>query len=157
VYFQFLHCISQDNWKEKTSYADYRISIAQQLLESVKLPEYSLRGRPSSSTTPIRLQAKTWAHFPMHIPSTEKKKVTKRCVMCYRRAKRSESVWQCKKCGVALHIEECFVVYHTQQSLYDTCTGEFRLSILCIQNSRKNLYWLIFYYFLDVTMPLRKY
>jgi hypothetical protein len=78
--------------KKKTSYADFRINIAQQLLESIKLPEYSVRGRPSSSTTPIRIQAKTWVHFPMHIPSTEKeKKVTKRC-MCYNRGKRRESV-----------------------------------------------------------------
>jgi rubrerythrin len=34
-------------------------------------------------------------------------KVTKRCVVCYSRG-RSESVWQCKQCGVVLHIEECF-------------------------------------------------
>jgi ribosomal protein L37AE/L43A len=25
-------------------------------------------------------------------------------------------LWQCKKCGVALHLEECFEVYHTQKS-----------------------------------------
>lgn len=103
--------------KKKANYSDFRINIAQQLLEAVQLPEYSVRGRPSSSTTPIRLQAKAWAHFPMHIPSTEKKKkVTKRCVVCYSRGKRSENVWQCKNCGVALHLEECFEVYHTQQS-----------------------------------------
>jgi hypothetical protein len=60
--------------KKKTNYSDFRINIAQQLLEAVQLPEYSVRERPSSSTTLIRLQAKAWAHFPMHIPSTEKKK-----------------------------------------------------------------------------------
>jgi hypothetical protein len=38
----------------------------------------------------------------------EENKVTKRCVVCYSRGKRSESVWQCKQYGVALHIEECF-------------------------------------------------
>jgi hypothetical protein len=103
--------------KKKTNYSDFRINIAQQLLEAVQLPEYSVGGRTSSSTTPIKLQAKTWGHFPMHIPSTEKKqKVTKQCVVCYSRGKRSETVWQCKKCGVALHLEECFEVYHTQQS-----------------------------------------
>jgi hypothetical protein len=42
VYFQFLHCTPQDNWKEKKSYADLRINIAQQLLESIKLPDYSV-------------------------------------------------------------------------------------------------------------------
>jgi hypothetical protein len=38
----------------------------------------------------------------------EENKVTKRCGVCYSRGKRSESVWQCKQFGVALHIEECF-------------------------------------------------
>jgi hypothetical protein len=38
----------------------------------------------------------------------EENKVTKMCVMCYSRGKRSESVWQCKQCGVAPHIEECY-------------------------------------------------
>jgi hypothetical protein len=52
--------------KKKKNYSDFRINIAQQLLEAVQLPEYSVRGRPSSSTSPIRLQAKAWAHFPMH-------------------------------------------------------------------------------------------
>jgi hypothetical protein len=86
VYFQFLHCVSQDDWEEEKNYSDVRINIAQQLLETVQLPEYSVRGRLSSSTTPIRLQAKAWDHFPMHIPSTEKmKKVTKRCVVSYSR------------------------------------------------------------------------
>jgi hypothetical protein len=43
---------------------------------------------------------------------------------------------------------------NTQQSFQDTNTGQFKLPILYMQNSRKkNLYWLIFYYFLDVTMP----
>jgi hypothetical protein len=102
--------------KKKTSYADFRINTAQQLLESVKLPEYSRQGRPSSSTTPIRLKANMGPLSNVHSFHREEKKNTKRCVVCYSRGKRSESVWQCKKCGVALHIEECFEVYHTQQS-----------------------------------------
>jgi hypothetical protein len=40
------------NENKKTSYADFRINIAHQLVESVKLPEYSVRGRPSSSIPP---------------------------------------------------------------------------------------------------------
>lgn len=106
---------------KKSEYSDFRINIAQQLLETVQLPEYSVRGQLSSSTTPIRLQAKAWAHFPMHIPCTGKRKnVTKRCVVCYARGKRSETVWQCKKCGTALHLDDCFEVYHTQQSYNHT-------------------------------------
>jgi hypothetical protein len=42
---------------------------------------------------------------PLH---REENRVTKRCIVCYSRGERSESVWQCKQYGVALHIEECF-------------------------------------------------
>jgi hypothetical protein len=100
--------------RKKKNFSDFRVCIAEQLLESVTLPEYSAKGRPFSST-PLRLQAKNWAHFPMNIPPTEKKKKpTKRCVVCYSKGKRSESKWQCKKCGVALHLPDCFEVYHTK-------------------------------------------
>ncbi|GBN61635.1 hypothetical protein AVEN_233484-1, partial [Araneus ventricosus] len=44
---------------------------------------YSVRGRLSACTTPMRLQAKTWAHFPIHIPPTEKKKkILQKGVLC---------------------------------------------------------------------------
>jgi hypothetical protein len=33
--------------------------------------------------------------------------------VCYSRGKRSKSAWQYKQCGVALHLEDCFEVYHT--------------------------------------------
>jgi rubrerythrin len=43
-----------------------------------------------------------------HSLHREENSLTERCVVCYSRGKRSESVWQCKHCGVAHHIEECF-------------------------------------------------
>jgi hypothetical protein len=102
---------------KKKPYTDFRVDIASKLLETVELPAYSIRGRPASSTTPLRLQGKNWAHFPMHVPATEKKKnATKRCVVCYSQGKRSESAWQCKTCGVAFHLPVCFEVYHTKSS-----------------------------------------
>jgi hypothetical protein len=96
-------------------FTGFRVSIATQLLGSVQMPNYTIRGRLSSSSTPLRLQAQTWAHFPMHVPPTEKKK--KKCYkkMCCK-GKRSESSWQCKKCGVALHLPDCFEIYHIQTS-----------------------------------------
>ena len=66
-----VHC----TWSEKKKrYTDFRVAAATQLLETVQLPDYKVRGRPSSITTPLRLQAKNWAHFPMRIPSTDEKK-----------------------------------------------------------------------------------
>ena len=103
--------------KKKTTYSDFRVSVAEQLLLSAEMPSYSTRGRPSAAPHPLGLQGKNWAHFPEHIPATEKKKnVTKRCVVCYSKGKRSETAWQCKKCGAALHLPDCFEVFHTKLS-----------------------------------------
>jgi hypothetical protein len=62
-------------------------------------------------------------------------------------------VWQCKKCGVALHLEEYFEVYHTQQSYKGSNTGEFIHSILCMQVFREKIYWLILYDFFMCFYP----
>jgi hypothetical protein len=48
-----------------------------------------------------------------HSLHRKENKVTKWFVVCYSRGKRSESVWQGKQCGVALHVEECFSLPHS--------------------------------------------
>ncbi|XP_015185810.1 PREDICTED: piggyBac transposable element-derived protein 4-like [Polistes dominula] len=89
--------------------------VAQQILESVCIPEYINRGRPSAGDVPKRLQSKCWGHFPRIIPPTEaKQKPQRRCRVCTKHKKRSETVWECKKCLVALHVPNCFEIYHTQ-------------------------------------------
>jgi hypothetical protein len=101
---------------DKRNYVDYRVDLAEQILENVTLPEYGTRGRQSHGDTPTRLQAKTWAHFPRNIPPTEKKKnPTRACRVCASNKKRSETTWECDKCLVALHVPECFRKYHTLQ------------------------------------------
>jgi hypothetical protein len=84
--------------KKKTYYSYFRINIAQQL------PEYSVRGRPSPSTTLIRLEAKARAHFPMHIPSTEKKKKSQNGVLCA-----TVGVKGVKLCGSAKSVGLLFI------------------------------------------------
>jgi hypothetical protein len=77
--------------ERKKRYRDFRVAVATQLLENVQLPDYKVRGRPSSSATPLRLQAKYSAHFPMHLPSSEKKKnPSKRCFV-YSKQKKKEA------------------------------------------------------------------
>lgn len=98
----------------KMEYSSYRLDIAEQLLQNVTLPDYISRGRPAQSDTPLRLQSKFWAHFPKHISPTKKKNhPTRICKVCFSHKKRSETTWECKKCLVALHVPECFEVYHT--------------------------------------------
>lgn len=98
----------------KNHYVNYRLDVAEQLLQNLKLPDYKTPGRPAHGDTPSRLQAKHWGHFPRHIPATLKKKNPARvCKVCSKNKKRSETVWECKSCLVALHVPECFERYHT--------------------------------------------
>lgn len=101
----------------KNHYVSFRLDVAEQLLQNLSLPDYNTRGRPAHGDTPLRLQAIHWGHFPRHIPETLKKKnPTRVCKVCKKHKKRSETVWECKKCLVALHVPECFERYHTLQN-----------------------------------------
>lgn len=101
---------------KKDHYVNYRLDVAEQLLLNVSLPNYNTRGRLAHGDTPLRLQANRWCHFPRHIPETLKKKnPTRACKVCKKHKKRSETVWEYKKCMIALHVPECFERYHTIQ------------------------------------------
>lgn len=102
---------------EKDHYVNYRLDVAEQLLQNLALPDYNVRGCPAHGDTPLRLQAIRWGHLPRHIPETLKKKnPTRACKVSKKHKKRSETVWECKKCLVALHVPECFERYHTTQN-----------------------------------------
>lgn len=102
------------NWQ---TYVDYRIDIAEAILQIVKLADYKMRGKPSAET-PLRLRAQYWAHFPKSIdPTPRNKHPTRMCKVCYKRKIRSATKWGCSKCQVALHLPECFKTYHTVEDL----------------------------------------
>jgi len=102
---------------QKQSIVNFRLNIAEDMLCNLSLPDYPTRGRRSQSECPTRLQAKHWAHFPEHIPATNKKQhPAKRCHVCVKHNIRSETTWQCKTCLVPLHITKCFEMYHTLQN-----------------------------------------
>lgn len=100
--------------QKKNHYVNFRLDVAEQLLKTVTLPDYNVRGRPALGDTPLRLQSLRWGHFAKHIdPTPNKQKPTRACKVCSAHKKRSETTWECKKCLVALHVPDCFEKYHT--------------------------------------------
>ena len=98
-------------------FTEFRIQLAEKMIESVVLPEYPRRGRPQQGPCPVRLQAHHSAHFVQVIPPTPKKKNPCRdCVVCKAEKKKSQTRYECSKCLVALHVPECFRVITPQKT-----------------------------------------
>jgi hypothetical protein len=98
---------------KKQHFAEFRIQLAEMMIESVVLPDYPRRGRLQQGPSPVHLQACYWAHFVQFIPPNPKKKnPCHDCVVCKAKKKKSETRYECSKCLVAL-----FRVYHTTKNL----------------------------------------
>lgn len=96
-------CIWKKIWKKKMHYYEYRLNIVEQILLNITLPEKTSPGRPSLQENPLRLQSKSWGHFPMAISRTEKKtNPTRNCKVCYKNGVRSGTRYICKTCQVEL-------------------------------------------------------
>jgi hypothetical protein len=103
---------------KKQHFTEFRIQLAEMMIESVVLPDYARRGRPQQGPSPVRLQACLWAHFVQFIPPNPIKKTPCRdCVMCKAVKKKSATRYECSKCLVALHVPDCFRLYHTTTNL----------------------------------------
>jgi len=130
-------------YKEKTTdrvpmlHRQFRKKLVKELVSSVNSEDVPGmcgrgRGRPSTASEPIfRLQGR---HFPKKLKATGKKKnVTRTCVVCgpaerdrltrageKRKRYGHESSYQCDSCDVALCVDPCFRLYHTQK---DFCSA----------------------------------
>lgn len=101
--------------RHRLHYTHFRINLAEQILQSVELHQRCSPGRAAFQDNPLRLQSKGWAHFPMQIPPTEKKKFPSRaCRVCAKQKKRAEVRWLCQRCQVPLHLGNCFKLYHSK-------------------------------------------
>ena len=104
------------------------------LVEDAGREDHLLAGRPRIGVALNRLLER---HFIEKIPATDKcDKPCKRCVVCcvptgHKRRKgfaaprRKETRYQCKSCLVALCVEPCFELYHTQTNYHQAYTDRF--------------------------------
>jgi hypothetical protein len=53
---------------KKQTFTEFRIQLAEVMIESVALPDYPRRGRPQQGPSPVHLQACHRAHFVQFIP-----------------------------------------------------------------------------------------
>jgi hypothetical protein len=103
---------------KKQHFTEFRIQLAEMTIDSVALPDYPRRGRHQQGPSPVRLQACYWAHFVQNIPpNPHKKSPCLDCVVCKAKNKKSATRYECSKCLVALHVPDCFTVYHTIKNL----------------------------------------
>ncbi|XP_035737763.1 piggyBac transposable element-derived protein 4-like [Vespa mandarinia] len=76
--------------RKRETYVDYRINIAEAILQIVKLPDYKMHGKSTSVET-FRLQAQYWAHFLKNIdPTPRNKHPTRTCKVRYKHKIQSE-------------------------------------------------------------------
>jgi hypothetical protein len=104
---------------KKRHFTEFRIQLAEMMIEGVVLPNYPRRGRPQQGPYPIRLQAFYWAHFVQFIPHPhpKKKNPSRDSVVCKAKKKKSKTRYEFSKCLVALHVPDYFRVYHTTKKL----------------------------------------
>lgn len=70
--------------------------------------------RAPAKDPPYRLDGKRKEHVLLHFPATKSDRTpTRRCRVCMKNSKVSETRWFCKKCGVPLHPGLCDTRYHT--------------------------------------------
>ena len=96
------------NW----TFLDFKMKYIEDVLDEAlpHLPSPQNRGAdvpPLGRLTPN-------GHFPeVHPPTAKKQRPCKQCVVCSKNGRRTESLFRCDVCKVALCVEDCFKRYHT--------------------------------------------
>jgi hypothetical protein len=103
---------------KKQHFTEFRIQLAEMMIESVVLPGYPRCGRPQQGPSTVHLQTFYWVHFVQFIPPNPRiKNPCRDCVVCKAKKKKSETRYECSTCLGALHVPDCFRVYHTTKNL----------------------------------------
>ena len=87
--------------------AKFQLQLMKEIID--KYHHDYIKNQRRDTDNPMRL---TERHFPSLYISRRKKR-SRRCVVCSKNDKRSESRYACKDCNVGLCVDTCFRIYHT--------------------------------------------
>ena len=90
---------------------EFRFDLVEQMLKNVRNVELK--------TTAFKKNPRAFNNNRCYLvklkPTERKKNPTRKCVYCTSKKRRSETVYKCEYCGVALH-KACFPIYHTNKN-----------------------------------------
>lgn len=107
--------IYKHNKKQKVDQLKFRVQLVEQIFAKyANTIQRKVPGRHSQDNNLARL---TERHFIERIPPTQQKaKPQKRCVVCYKRGRRKETIYWCPDCKAGLCLDSCFKTYHTKEN-----------------------------------------
>lgn len=121
LFFHFLdiciinsHALYKEVTKRRSSIADFQLEVARKLIAKYCTADVTANSRHSSKEHPLRLTAR---HFVSKVPKPDERKsrpAVRRCVVCSKKGKRSDTTYQCSVCDVGLCVLPCFETYHTK-------------------------------------------
>ncbi|XP_014483478.1 PREDICTED: piggyBac transposable element-derived protein 4-like isoform X2 [Dinoponera quadriceps] len=104
------YCLYKHKNNETISMAKFQLQLIKEIID--KYHHDYIKNQRRDTDNPMRL---TERHFPSLYTSMPRgKNRSRRCVVCSKHDKRSESRYECKDCNVGLCIDPCFRIYHTQ-------------------------------------------
>lgn len=107
------HVIYKTTTGKNISLLDFQLQLVKQLLEAYYVPQSESRNgrRSADGDKALRL---TERHFVSMIPATQKKiSPQRKCVVCVKHDKRSDTRYMCRLCNVPLCLLICFERYHS--------------------------------------------
>ncbi|KAJ8926360.1 hypothetical protein NQ314_021280 [Rhamnusium bicolor] len=112
-----INCLALYNYihDSKSSVADFQLELTRKIFEKYADAEApTTLPRHSQCEHPPRLLAK---HFIRRVPkpTPNSRQPVRRCVVCAKNKKRSETTYQCDICNVGLCVLPCFETYHTKK------------------------------------------
>lgn len=104
--------IQVENWETNISMAKF-LELIRQILRRYHSSKATNNFNQSGHINPIRLTAR---HFPsIYVNNkTKRKKSLRKCVVCAKNDKISQTRYQCKNCDVGLCVYPCFEKFHTE-------------------------------------------